>query len=505
MIDTITNLNNCSNMENTTQNVLVEAKKKVLIATTECAPFISKSAFGETVGSLAKSLSKGTDLDIRVVMPLYSSISDGLRAQFKFITQIAVKLSWRSEICNIYRLDKDNLVFYFIDCPRYFCREKLYGFSDDLERMAFFNKCVLEMISVVNFYPDVLHCHDWQTAGCILFFDSTFKNRPNYTKIKTMFTIHNISHQGVFSHDKLYDIFGLGFEYRNVVDFDNNINLVKSAIELCDVFTTVSPKHAEELLQEEYAFGLNKIIAKNSYKFLGILNGIDTDKFNSETDMGLFARYSINDMSGKAACKLKLQNMLGLAIKRDTPLIAIISSLNQLKGIDLLRNVMDELLQDDVQIVILGQGEENYENYFRDMAQKYVGKVTTILSYNNDLASKIYSGADMVLIPSKSEPCGITQMISARYGTISIVREAGGLYDTIKPIGLGGNGFTFANYNSYDMLYVIREAISYYYQKDKWDSLMRRVMETDFSWDKSIKIYEMTYMRLINSDFVKLH
>ena len=470
-------------------------KKKVIFLGSEAHPFIATGGLADVLGSLPKALAKNGNLDVSVILPMYGNIKPELRSQFKFITNFDVTVGWRSQYCGVFYYEYQGVKFYFLDNEYYFKREgNIYGFYDDGERFSFYSRAAIDTIVNLQIYPDVLHCNDWQSAASIIFLKGMYYNNANFNKTKTVFSIHNIEYQGKFPMDTFEGLFGFAPELRNFVEFDGCVNLMKGAIEMTDILSTVSPTYANEIKNEYFAHGLQDIINKNAYKLTGILNGIDVDFYNPETDAYLFKNYSIDDMRGKAVCKTELQKMLGLPVREDVPLIAIISRLVSHKGLDLVRCVIESLLDNDVQVVILGKGDIAYENYFNHVAYCYKGKMVTVIAYNQDLSRKIYSGADLFLMPSKMEPCGLSQMIASRYGTVSIVRETGGLNDSIKPYtGDSGNGFTFHDYNAHDMLYVINEAIRTYKDKDAWKDVQRRAMATDFSWRVQAGEYEKLY------------
>ena len=477
--------------------VRVAPKKKIMFVASEAAPFIATGGLAEVIGSLSKAIAKDENFDVRVIVPLYQDIKKEYRKDFRFIGNIFVPLSWRNQYCGIFEYEKDNVKFYFVDNEYYFKRPGCYGYYDDGERFAFFCRSVMEILSFLNFYPDILHCHDWQAALAALYLKTIYCFRPEYQFIRSVFTIHNIEYQGKYSLDILEDLFGISNRYRYLVEYDRCINLMKGAIECSERFSTVSPTYAGEIKDPYYAHGLDAIIRRNEFKLCGILNGIDVDYYNPKTDKSLFANYDAEDVSNKAICKEELQRMLNLPVKPDTPIIAMITRLVAHKGLDLVREVIEQVLRQDVQFVLLGTGDSTDENYFSDLARRYPGKVVSIISFNSDLSRKIYSGADLFLMPSKSEPCGLSQMIASRYGTVAIVRETGGLRDSIQPYGAGGNGFTFHDYNAYDMLYVINEAIGVYRDKEAWKALQKKAMLTDFSWATSAKYYVGLYLGML--------
>ena len=475
--------------------IKISAKKKIVFLGSEAAPFIATGGLADVLGSLPKALAQNENLDISVILPLYSNISQEFKSQFKFITNFNVSVAWRWQYAGVFAYEYQGVKFYFIDNEYYFKREgNIYGFYDDGERFAFFSRAALDTISRLDIYPDVLHCNDWQTAASVIFLKGMYYGNENFRKIKTVFTIHNIEYQGIFNMDTFGELFGFSDSIRQFVEFDGCVNLMKGAIEMTDIVSTVSPTYAEEIKHPYFAHGLDSIVNRNANKLYGILNGIDVDYYNPETDKYIFQNYSVSDLSGKAVCKAELQKMLNLPVREDVPIIAIISRLVSHKGLDLVRDAIENLLSSDVQIVILGKGEISYENFFNNIANIYKGKCVSIIAYNQDLSRKIYSGADIFLMPSKMEPCGLSQMIASRYGTVPIVRETGGLNDSIKAYtGVVGNGFTFRDYNAHDMVYVINDAIRTYHDKNAWADVQNRAMTTDFSWKYQAGKYEELY------------
>ena len=473
--------------------VTIKPKRKILFAASECTPFIATGGLAEVIGSLSKSLAQDEEYDVRVVLPLYSDIRGDYRQRFTYLGNINVPLGWRNQYCGIFSYEESGVTFYFLDNEYYFRRGGCYGYYDDGERFAFFSRAVMEILGFLQFYPDVLHCHDWQSALAAIYLKTIYCHRREYSLIRAVFTIHNIEYQGKYSLDVLEDLFGISNDYRYLLEFDGCANLMKAAIECSETFTTVSPTYAEEIKRAEYAHGLQGEVERNAFKLRGILNGIDVKSYDPATDPALFAPYSAENPAGKEVCKAELQKMLGLPVRADVPVVAMISRLVAHKGLDLVRAAIEELLADDVQFVLLGTGDSEYESYFKDLANRYKGKAVSIIAFNGDLSRKIYSGADIFLMPSKSEPCGLSQMIASRYLTVPVVRETGGLYDSIKPYGAGGNGFTFAAYNAGDMLYVLREAVSLYKNKPEWQKLMIKAGTTDFSWQRSAEEYKKLY------------
>ncbi len=478
--------------------VTVEAKKKVLFVASEAAPFISTGGLAEVIGSLSKALARSDTFDVRVILPLYLDIRKEYRKDFRYLGNLYVPLAWRNQYCGIFEYKADGVTYYFADNEYYFKRPGCYGYYDDGERFAFFSRAVMEIMGFLGFYPDILHCHDWQAALAAIYLKTIYCLRPEYQHIRAVFTIHNIEYQGQYSLDILEDLFGLPQRVKNLVEYDNCINLMKGAIECSEAVTTVSPSYAEEIKQPFFAHGLDPIVRRNAFKLTGILNGIDPDFYDPAQDSSLFANYTAGHPENKAVCKAELQKMFGLPQKPDTPVVAMVSRLVAGKGLDLVKECIEQALKEDMQFIVLGTGESAYENYFTDLANRYQGKVVAVISFNSDLSRKIYSGADLFLMPSRSEPCGLAQMIASRYGAVALVRETGGLKDSIAPYGAGGNGFTFRDYNAGDLFYVIREALSLYRtDKKAWKKLVKKAMETDFTWSTSSGYYEELYLGLV--------
>lgn len=472
---------------------------KILYVAGEALPFASSGGLGDVIGSLPAALKAESDNDIRVVMPLYSNIPDKFRKKFEFVCSKYINLSWRSQYCGLFRYVHKGVTFYFIDNEYYFKRYALYGEFDDAERFAFFCRASLEILPEIDFFPDVLHAHDWHAALSVIYLKQCYaKNDERYAGIKAVFTIHNIQYQGQYDFAILGDVFGLMPSDKEIVEYDGGINLLKGAVVCADKVSTVSPTYAKEILSPKFSHGLDSVLNLFSFKLSGILNGIDRDYYNPGKDKELFANFSTRNTAGKALCKSGLQRMLGLP-ERDVPMIAVISRLVSHKGLDLLMLAGDDILKGDVQLVILGMGDKSYESYFEKLAERYPEKCKTLITYNRDLSKRIYSAADVFLMPSKSEPCGLAQMIASRYGAVPVIHETGGLYDSIKDIGCenGGNGFTFAAYSAYEMLNSVNRAVSLYYNdRDFFEKLRKKVMRVDFSWKQSALSYIELYNQL---------
>ena len=469
--------------------------KKILYVAGEALPFASSGGLGDVIGSLPEALVNEGE-DVRVVMPLYSAVSEVYRKKFEYIGSKYINLSWRRVYCGIFKYIHKGVTFYFLDNEYYFKRASLYGEYDDGERFAFFCRAALEILPDIDFFPDILHAHDWHAALSVIYLKQCYaKTDERYAGIKSVFTIHNIQYQGQYDFAILGDVFGLMAWDREIVEYEGVINLLKGAIVCADKVTTVSPTYAKEILSPRFSHGLDGVLNAYSYKLSGILNGIDRDYYNPSKDKEIFANFSYRNIEGKDECKRGLQKMLGLP-ERNVPLVAVISRLVSHKGLDLVMLAGDDMLSSDIQLVVLGMGDKSYEDYFQGLASRFPTKCRTLITYNRDLSKQIYSAADIFLMPSKSEPCGLAQMIASRYGTIPVIHETGGLYDSIKDIGCegGGNGFTFASYSAYEMLSSVNRAVSLYYDdRDSFDKLRKKVMRVDFSWKQSAKTYIELY------------
>ncbi len=472
---------------------------KILFAASEAAPFITTGGLGEVAGSLPKALKEkyGDEIDIRIVLPLYQGIWD--RSEFEYVGKTTVPLAWRQQYCGVFKKRVNNVTYYFIDNEYYFKRGECYGHFDDGERFAFFSKAALFVLPMLQFIPDIIHANDWQTALMPIYLRTIYSNSPEYKNIKTIITIHNIEYQGVFDLNIAEDVFGIYGNEKSIVEYKGTINLLKGAMESSNVVSTVSESYANEIFDDYYAHGLASIIKNNSSKIKGILNGIDTDFYNPETDNSLFENYSKDNIEGKYTNKTSIQSLFGLPQGKDIPVVGIISRLVKHKGFDLIINGIEELLKEKVQFIILGKGDRNYELYFKSLQEIYHDKIAVRIDFNPDLARKLYGGADFLLMPSISEPCGIAQMIASRYGTVPIVRETGGLKDSIKDASLGfGNGFTFSEQTPTALANAVKRALNVYSNKNDFNKLIETVMNVDFSWQKSAEKYYAMYENLLD-------
>ena len=470
---------------------------KVLFVGAEAIPYSSTGGLGDVLGSLPQALAQKKGMDVRVVLPLYKTTKEKFEKQLEFVDKTTVALAWRNQYCGIYKIENRGVIYYFIDNEYYFKRDSIYGDFDDAERFAFFSKAVLDIMPIIDFYPDIMHTNDWQSAMSVVYLKRKYYLKPYYRDIKTIYTIHNIDYQGIYSMAILGDVFGLdGFGDRDVVEYNGCINLTKGAIVCTDRISTVSQRYADEIKTPFYSSGLHYVLNLYSHKLSGIVNGIDTEYYNPANDDAIEEKYTSKSLSGKAKCKMMLQEMCGLEKNPEIPVVSMISRLASHKGFDLVKFILPEMLNMGIQFVLLGTGEAELEEYFKTIQYRYPDKVKVFLEFNKELSKKIYAGSDIFLMPSKSEPCGLAQMISSRYGTIPVVRETGGLYDTIKPYNVysgEGNGFTFANYNAHEMKDAVGRAVDLFYDKEKWGALSKKVMETDFSWDASADKYLCLY------------
>lgn len=465
---------------------------KILFAASEAVPFAATGGLADVAGSLPRVI-RSRQQTCRVVLPLYNTIPEQYRQRMEFVAEFSVPLAWRRQQCVVYRLTEGGVIHYFIESSYYFNRNKIYGEYDDGERFAFFSKAVLEMLSHIDFFPEIIHCNDWQTALIPVYLKLFYQKSEQYAQIKTVFTIHNIQFQGKFGMDFCEDVLGIDRLRQELMEYDGGCNFMKGAIEQCDLVTTVSQSYAAELLEPWAAYGMDRLLRQNAHKLRGITNGIDTKRFNPATDSGIAANYSAREMSAKQHCRGDLRNIMGLH-HDDSAIIAMVTRLTYQKGLDLVKYVFDELMHLPVQFVLLASGDWDYEQFFREKQQQYGGRVGIYLGFNAELSQKVYAGADIFLMPSVTEPCGLAQMIALRYGTVPIVRKTGGLQDTVRDVGDGGVGYTFQSFDAYDMLGAIKRAVSDYADKGRWPDIQRRGMEMDFGWsvaaDEYIRLYE---------------
>ena len=471
---------------------------KILYAASEAVPFCKTGGLADVAGSLPEALA-AQGAEVAVVLPLYQKVRERFGSQLTFECYDYVDLAWRHSYCGLFSLEKDGVTWYFLDNEQYFNRPELYGYMDDGERFGFFSRAVVRMLPHFRFWPDVLHCNDWQTALVPIYLKDDGVREERFRSIRTVLSIHNIEYQGRYGRQTLGDLFGLdhGWADDGTILMDGDVNLLKGAILCADAVNAVSPTYANELKMPYFAHRLDGIMRRCGYKLSGVLNGIDVKRYDPATDSHIAANYTAEDMAGKQADKAELQKLMGLRQEPYVPIVGIVSRLVSHKGLDLVCEVLHDMMELPLQLVILGKGDRKYEEFFQWAANQYPGRMAVRLDYNEELSMAIYAGADLFLMPSRSEPCGLSQMIAMRYGTVPIVRETGGLKDTVTPYEAwrdSGNGFTFANYASSDMLYVIREAV--YLYKDYPDAFARlraRAMACDFSWARSAGEYLHIY------------
>lgn len=471
---------------------------KILYATSEAVPFCKTGGLADVAGSLPAALAE-QGAEVAVVLPLYRRVRERFGDQLTFECFDYVDLAWRHSYCGLFSLEKDGVTWYFLDNEQYFDRPDLYGYMDDGERFGFFSRAVVRMLPHFKFWPEVLHCNDWQTALVPVYLKDDGVREERFRSIRTALTIHNIEYQGIYGRETLGDLFGLdqGWAADGTILMDGDVNLLKAAILCADAVNAVSPTYANELKMSYFAHRMESIMRKCSYKLSGVLNGIDVKLYDPRTDPRIAVPFGPEDMAGKDADKARLQQLLGLREEAHTPIVAIVSRLVSHKGLDLICEVLHDMMELPLQLVVLGTGDRKYEDFFHWAAQQYPGRMAVRREYNEELSMAIYAGADLFLMPSKSEPCGLSQMIAMRYGTVPIVRETGGLKDTVRPYESWrdtGNGFTFANYQSGDMLYVVREAVYLYKDyPDAFGRLRQRAMACDFSWARSAREYLRIY------------
>lgn len=477
--------------------------KKILFVGAEAMPFAATGGLGDVLGSLPAALAATGECDIRVVIPLYETAAKTWKSKMTRLAEFQVQLAWRSLYCGVWSLEQNGVTYYFIDNEYYFRRPALYGHYDDGERYAYFCMAVLEMMRQISFFPDVLHAHDWQAALSVVYLNCIYRSTPGYENIRTVFTIHNIEYQGQYDFAILGDVFALGNDQHTLMENDGCINLMKAAIECADRVTTVSPRYAEEIKTAEYGHGLEASLNRASGKLCGILNGIDYDYYNPETDPSIAAAFTRRALAGKAKDKMAMQKECGLPVRREIPMLSVISRLASHKGLDLVVDSIEHIVaQNDVQFLILGRGEERYERFFIDFQNRHPDRVRARICYDRDLSKRVYAATDIFLMPSKTEPCGLSQMIASRYGAIPVVRETGGLYDSIKPYWideageLHGNGFTFAGYTAEELCERTQAAIDLWRDVPARRRLLTRIMKTDFSWGTSATKYLELYRGL---------
>ncbi len=469
---------------------------KILYAASEALPFAASGGLADVLGSLPAAVGE-KGCDCRVVIPMYRSIKPDVRNKMTYLGDVTVDVAWRKQYCGVYTIEHGGVTYYLIDNPYYFMRDGMYGFYDDCERFVFFSRAVLEILPLIGFKPDIIHCNDWQTAMIPVFYEILYKYHREYEDIKIIYTIHNIQYQGVYGREVVTELMGLPAYHTNLLEFDGCVNLMKGAIETADRITTVSSTYAKEVLDPWYSYGMDRALVRRQDGITGILNGIDVKLYNPETDPIIPKNYTAANISDKKKCREALLKDMGLPVD-DAPVIGIVTRLVAHKGIQLIQRVFHEMLELGCKFVILGSGEKIYEDFFREMEEQHPQQVKTNIGFIPELSRKIYAGADFFLMPSQNEPCGLAQMVAMRYGTIPIVRETGGLGDSVNDAGgENGNGFTFKTFDAMDMLDAVKRGVKLFGSKRKWNALVKRAMKCDYSWSKSAQTYVDMYKELL--------
>ena len=476
---------------------------KVLYAASEAVPFVKTGGLADVAGSLPAALVKA-GVDCRVILPKYGSIAPEIRSKMKHIYDGTLHVAWREKFVGIDAYEYEGVTYYFVDNEEYFNREGYYGYPDDAERFSFFCRAVLNCIPALGFQPDIIHANDWHTALIPVLLKLEHPDDPRYTKIKTLFTIHNLRYQGIFPKNVMSDVLGLDWKYFNNGDFEfyDAVNFMKAGLIYTDYISTVSKTYAEEIQYEYYGEHLDGLLRKRQKDLFGIVNGINDTIYDPKTDKEIYVNYDVKSAAeGKVDNKVRLQRELGLAESRRTPLVAMITRLVPNKGIDLITRIIDEMLEhENMQFVLLGTGEHDYEEWFKELAWRHPAKASVNIRFSNQLAQRIYAGSNIFLMPSTFEPCGLGQLIAMRYGSIPVVRETGGLKDTVVQFDRSdpdkGNGFLFYEYNAHEMMYAVKRALSVYENLREWRQLVYTAMKSDFSWTRSAGEYKKLYERL---------
>ena len=482
---------------------------KILFVTSECAPFSKSGGLADVAFSLPPALKKKGN-DVAIITPYYRCVKERFSDEIKPDSEYEVNLGYRKLYCGLMKGKLSGVPVYFIDNQDFFDREKLYGYDDDKLRFAFFSKAVIELMEKMDFVPDILHCNDWESALCVIYLKDDQALRPNYRNVKSVFTIHNIAYQGQYGRNELHETFGLDagwYEGGLAYEFEgrSDVNLMKGAMLMADAVSTVSPTYARELHTKTFGKGLEGVVDLVESKMYGILNGIDPDHYDPTKDERIIQNFSYKDLAGKHACKEYLQETFGLKKMKNWPLFVVVARLVEQKGIDLIRYILPEMMKKGMQLIIFGQGEQNYVNYFEWCKDRYKGQLGFSSDYTEEMAARVFAGADFYLMPSAFEPCGLSQMMAMRYGTIPIVHETGGLKDSVRPYsdfdGIG-DGFSFVGYNAKSLLLAIEQAVRVYFaQRDTFETIRERCMRKDFSWKKSAQAYMKMYADISGSGF----
>lgn len=475
---------------------------KVLYVASEVVPFAKTGGLADVAGSLPQAL-KEENVDIRVIMPKFGKIDPKYTNAMEHVYDGELDVAWRKKYVGLDKYEKDGITYYFVDNQEYFGREGFYGYDDDAERFSFFCRAVLNLLPVMDFWPDVIHTNDWHAGLVNVLLRLEHMDDERYRDIRTLYTIHNLKYQGVFPKEVMSDVLGIDWKYFNNGDleFYDAVNFMKGGIIYADYISTVSKTYAQEIQYEYFGEHLDGLLRSRQDTLFGIVNGLDYNVYNPSTDANLFETYDIDSRDRKADNKTELQNLLGLPNNRRTPMVALVSRLVSAKGLDLIVRMMDEILQhEDIQFVMLGTGDREYEEWFKGLEWRFPNKVSANIKFSNELAQRMYAAADIFLMPSDYEPCGIGQLIALRYGAVPVVRETGGLKDTVQQYDKytnEGNGFVFGDYNAHEMMYALKRALSAYENFEEWQHIVANAMNTDYSWKNSAKEYKELYRKLL--------
>ncbi len=475
---------------------------KVLYVAAEAVPFAKTGGLADVAGSLPKALVEA-GADVRVILPKYGKIPEEYRSQMRHIYDGEIPVSWRKKYVGLDALDYNGVTYYFVDNEEYFRREGFYGYGDDAERFSFFCRAVLNLLPAMDFWPDVIHTNDWHTGLVNVFLKLEHEGDARYEKIRTLYTIHNLKYQGVFPKDVMGDVLGLDWKYFNNGDleFYDAVNFMKGGLVYADYISTVSKTYAQEIQYPYFGEHLDGLLRSRKDTLFGIVNGIDYERCNPRTDKYIFETYDLASVDRKLDNKTELQKLLGLEMSRRKPVVSLVSRLVEPKGMDLIVRMMDEILQhENIQFIVLGTGEKRYEDWFKGLAWRFPRRVSVNIRFSNRLAQRIYAGSDIFLMPSQYEPCGIGQLIALRYGTIPVVRETGGLKDTVIPYDKKtgtGNGFLFKNYNAHEMMYALKHALTTFNNLNEWYHVVENAMKSDYSWKNSAREYMDLYEKLV--------
>ncbi|UCZ52435.1 glycogen synthase GlgA [Bacillus shivajii] len=474
--------------------------KNILFVASECTPFVKTGGLADVIGSLPHALANEEKLNVRVILPMYDEIAEEWKEKLSYVTSFSVEVGWRKQDADLFQIEHNGIVYYFISNSFYFTRKGIYGYYDDGERFVFFNQAVIASLKFLDFTPDILHAHDWQAGLSV----ALAKIYQPVEHMKTVFTIHNMKYQGVMPVEMFDEFFNLNREHLGGMEWNGMINCLKCGIFHADKVTTVSPTYAEELKHPYFSEGLHSVLNDRSSDFLGIINGVDTNEYHPLKDPHIDVNYR-HSRAKKKQNKTDLQNQLGLPVSEDIPLYVMITRLVEQKGLHLIQHILEEFLQEDIQFVVLGTGETEFESYFSYIATKYPDKAVTQLTFDEAFSRKLYASADFFVMPSLFEPCGLSQLIALQYKTAPIVRETGGLKDTVEPYNEAtgkGNGFSFTNYNAHDLLAVLRYSLFVYHTPEHWKQLSKNINKSKFGWQKSASDYKDLYEKVFEQQGV---